>query len=711
MHILFKCSDGTFVSTFHLVDGAYDCIGGDDESTCSPQGKDSCLTQHVYCNSECKALRNTCHELMHETYMGKCEKYFSENIYASTISSIKIRWMKTCSGYSCLKSKCIYEIFERIGNRSLCYCKSGIHLEDCENHKCPQYTYKCRNLYCVKLAYLCDGFWDCPMGHDELWCNKSSSPGFYKCKNSSIYISLENICDSFPDCPISDDEQFSDLNMMECPAMCSCLLYSASCHGMTKEMLISISPVLTYMFLSFCNCTFHHSSTLPHQINSLPALRYLIVLNCNITILKFVSQKKHFNMLMFDLSQNIINLLSKKCVFNFPNLTQFSVAQNRLKKIYCHAFSDSNKFAILNISTNLLTYLDKCTFAGIRSIRTLDLRRNLILTLHQNSLNRLHISVIMTSNHVVCCLSHEHLGCNITVPWSFSCKFLLTDISMKIVIWVNGLIGSLGNLMSFVTNIYHLKSQRGAAFSTLACAVSIPDFSYSLSLLLLGIFDIYIGPRYAIMDYFWRRSFGCYTIAFLFLFSNYYSLYIINILAISRFDVVRLPVRSKFKDVLFCFRIQIPGLVTSFFLSLSLFVVYLVQESDGQLQIGLCFLIGRSKYVYIQMFNTISLITLQAASCCTAVTLYSLLVHRIRLSQMTISSSRQVSDRPLLATVILTCFIHVMCWVSSSWVFLISLMKIQYSYKLLIWMVISVNSLNALSNPFLLNRGIFNIHM
>ncbi len=83
--------------------------------------------------------------------------------------------------------------------------------------KCPKDTYKCRSFYCVKISYLCDGFWDCPLGYDEIWCNKSSSPGLYKCKNSSVYVSLESFCDKIPDCPLYDDEQFCDLHKFECP--------------------------------------------------------------------------------------------------------------------------------------------------------------------------------------------------------------------------------------------------------------------------------------------------------------------------------------------------------------------------------------------------------------------------------------------------------------------------------------------------------------
>ena len=90
---------------------------------------------------------------------------------------------------------------------------------------CPNDTFKCPGLYCVKLRYVCDGLWDCPSGHEENNCT-SSSPGLYKCKDTLIHVALENICDNVTDCPLSDDQIFCDIRYVTCPENCSCLLYA-----------------------------------------------------------------------------------------------------------------------------------------------------------------------------------------------------------------------------------------------------------------------------------------------------------------------------------------------------------------------------------------------------------------------------------------------------------------------------------------------------
>ena len=85
-----------------------------------------------------------------------------------------------------------------------------------ESFVCPNDTFKCPGLYCVKLRYVCDGLWDCPSGHEENNCT-SSSPGLYKCKDTQIHVALENICDNFTDCPFSDDQMLCDIRYVTCP--------------------------------------------------------------------------------------------------------------------------------------------------------------------------------------------------------------------------------------------------------------------------------------------------------------------------------------------------------------------------------------------------------------------------------------------------------------------------------------------------------------
>ncbi|XP_060596877.1 low-density lipoprotein receptor-related protein 2-like [Ruditapes philippinarum] len=51
-------------------------------------------------------------------------------------------------------------------------CRSGMHLQNCDDFDCPQNTVKCPNSYCISLRFVCDGRFQCPSGQDEHNCSK-----------------------------------------------------------------------------------------------------------------------------------------------------------------------------------------------------------------------------------------------------------------------------------------------------------------------------------------------------------------------------------------------------------------------------------------------------------------------------------------------------------------------------------------------------------
>ena len=213
-HLLFSCHDNIYVSSLRIADGLADCMDEADELTNKRERR---LNQT---NKDCN-----CHEIINIMHTSKncttCIRYFpkTKDERSETIGI----WKRNCSLQSSEKSnmsKCIYDINNRYENRSLCYNWTGEHIEDCENFTCPHDMFKCPDHYCISLGYVCDAYWDCPQGYDEINCQNISHPGYFRCRNSSVFISIESICDEVPDCPDLDEEQFCVLKKLQCPTKC-----------------------------------------------------------------------------------------------------------------------------------------------------------------------------------------------------------------------------------------------------------------------------------------------------------------------------------------------------------------------------------------------------------------------------------------------------------------------------------------------------------
>ncbi len=120
-------------------------------------------------------------------------------------------------------------------------------------------------------------------------------------------------------------------------------------------------------------------------------------------------------------------------------------------------------------------------------------------------------------------------------------------------------------------------------------------------------------------------------------------------------------------------------------------------------------MIGKSQNGFIQTLNTILfiLLALQLSSSCMICILYALVVYKVKKSAKNVSASKESKDKILLRTVIITSLMNITCQIPSSIVFILSLALPEISYKLLVYTVIAILSINAMTNPVILNSSTF----
>ncbi len=233
-HSIFICRDGSLVNILSLSDGKYDCYDKLDEMTCL--GEKGKANEENNCAKKCLRSDCACDPLMEQLENGGCKLFYlplKEN--PLTLSESKHRLENTDVNKSCFNMECLYEIDNR-KDRNILGCKNGTHLAHCETFECIWDTFKCPDSYCIKLRYLCDGYWDCPYGLDEKSCDVTKHPGFYRCLNTSIVIQPKSVCDNVTDCPSEDDEVNCAYSRVMCPYNCTCLL-----HGIHHSMNVTLS--------------------------------------------------------------------------------------------------------------------------------------------------------------------------------------------------------------------------------------------------------------------------------------------------------------------------------------------------------------------------------------------------------------------------------------------------------------------------------------
>ena len=388
------CSSGGYISADNLCDGKIDCTGprGDDElyCGCSP---DCFIQQPLSKETQAKFGTRKCGPLYkalvinHSKKDLKCVKFkkifqnedmnktnnnrFQDALVPDELSfqdeKHLIKLLAKETHYNCHSSaqlsckqghsKCfnISDIcqYRLDSDNNLTPCRTGGHLEECETFQCNN-MFKCPEYHCTPFGYLCDGKWDCPMGHDESDCfNNRSCSGFYICGQSHGCIHLADRCDGYVNCPLGEDEHFCDLFKVQCPTLCTCLMYAVSCLNSVAGELTHISNFQNYLLISFQNCSLEDTRFLwkaPNSVSFLKLKQNMIEEFCGTT---------HFwpNVVSLDLSFNWLVILTSECFSDHFLVRCIDISNNKLVSIRTHAFHNLPSLSVLNLSSNSITTL------------------------------------------------------------------------------------------------------------------------------------------------------------------------------------------------------------------------------------------------------------------------------------------------------------------------------------------------------------------
>ena len=380
------------------------------------------------------------------------------------------------------------------------WCRNGAHLGECGTIICTN-SYKCYESYCIPFHHVCNGHSDCTNGDDEEKCQEYQCQGLLRCRGTRVCVHPSQVCDGEKQCAEGDDEQLCDI--MPCPEHCSCLSYSVICSTkFTNQLPLLMTETLKYTSI--------HSSNLPfpdfQHFNHQKSILYLRLTGNRIRyICKALENRCKFyrKLIILDVSNNSINVLTANCFKYMTSLRVLSLANNPLHTIQHHAFG-LLYISYLNIRDTDITELSNDGLPDIKGVDLLDIRGVHLNYLDHSAANYLSniSSVLFDDSRLYCIFRDMKYQASVLI----SCPRILPHGYLGYIILAAGIsLFSLNLMAIFVHAIFSDNHKNSLLVSfLLAC-----DTALALYGTILGTSDIYYDSHFVFSSSSWHQSGLC----------------------------------------------------------------------------------------------------------------------------------------------------------------------------------------------------------
>ena len=641
-----------------------------------------------------------CHDTIHSHKIGDIIQKSFVSI-PTKIGEISATEAETDNYTTCLDPalKCLYDITKTHFARILKHCQNGEHLDFCEMFECSS-TYKCPGYYCLPWRYVCDGFWDCPLGHDEIDCEDQYRSNFFHCSSSTIKILLQSICDNITDCPVGDDETNCQIHKTVCPSSCVCLLYSLYCEGVGRSSFTSSTYVPAFQV------SIKHFLSLEAMLFALqffPSVVYLNISHSNLPKYCFASEKLQLNKLVGMQAHNdSIISLGSKCFEIAHKMETLDLSENKISQMSCEAFYGLSCLKKLILSENRLTELKNCYFGQFNTnIDFVNLMNNKLKYLEMDSFEYFSSGVIIKASYpAVCCLRFDII-CSVYSYIPTSCDMLLKSYGIEFTAQGESTIGIILNILALLIfrQNYQLLSDSERSSSITTCTVLISSLLLCSSLLGLSLVNRHFEDAFQIKKCIWKESYFC---SFFYVMSSV-SIYCYNSsvvsFTISRLMVVLYPMESSFKDASFSKKVFIFQFAV--FSTTAATLCFVSFNGDETFVPDTCLPVGRSLAVMSKITSG-CLASLAFLSCFLVAFLYFKLIQSLRKHAGTLASNQSKID---ISKVKMNAFLAVatncVCWLPTSTTIFLTLFGGDYHDKMLLWTLVAVLPTGTLTYPFL----------
>ena len=423
---------------------------------------------------------------------------------------------------------------------------------------CPDTHFQCAdNGYCLPVFVLCNQVYDCPHHEDELHCNRYTCPGFYRCRGSTVCLHHSHLCDGVFHCPQRDDEVLCN---MTCPSNCTCHGMSFTCNS---PFSVANFPDLRYLVA-------RNSRWVVNEVMHSELLIYLDISSCNLTTLNLEATLPNLNTLILRnnhlksvdgqhlgllprlrhlvLTDNPITSLFKMVPAThqgFKSLVSLDLSHVNLPYLNLSTFGIFPNLLALNLTASGLYHVSDEGFQSLGQLRELDIRGCPVNYFSPGLFQGLHyLESVYADNYKLCCPSVLPLhpaDCKAPSDVFSSCNSLIRSASHRAALSVYTFLAVVGNISVFLISLILKRINTKETVRIFTINLWVTDLVSGISLAIILVADRIYQGDYMWHDVNWRGSTTCKMAGVLSLVCIEVSAFIIFLITLDRFLVLRFP--------------------------------------------------------------------------------------------------------------------------------------------------------------------------
>ena len=455
--IYYRCEDGTCILQIYVCDGVIDCFDSSDEvNNCYLRRMNSLPSQTVsipcilvaLCGDQddnivhihdiCDGIRGDssltkedaiCYQHRSKPYRMAPLSTSENSKVVNVIDDSGLLPYNSCDTPTESTSVAAHSLIDTVNNHcdnlnTICRITRAVDREECPHSymssdiqtvcgvfSCPG-MFKCYKHVCILMSSVCDGYYDCEAGDDEISCPITSCPGMLKCRGENRCVSEEEICDQTVSCLYSMDDEF---DCHRCHHDCECIEYSVSCTLNNSLSEVSISGINNIKSLKLKglqqNLSVHHLH-----------FRGLVYVNASfcdiVNIMYFTNQALFINafIIIADFSHNHITNTTFFKSNIFANVVYLELSFNKIYIIHYNTLWLLDDLVLLSLKGNPINLITLALLQDSSALLLIDIQyiydyNELGITLDAHLYKQVEVKV---SDSMICCILSTNINCKST---------------------------------------------------------------------------------------------------------------------------------------------------------------------------------------------------------------------------------------------------------------------------------------------------------